>query len=121
MKSGVAALDALLGGGIEFGTSVLLGGPAGTGKSSLAIQFATAAVEAGTSAAVFAFDERLRTIVRRSRGLGIDVEKPIADGTLTIQQVDPAELSPGELRTWSGGPSMGRGDESRPGSSSSTA
>lgn len=97
LKSGVVELDALLGGGIEFGTSVLLVGPAGAGKSSLSIQFAKAATDAGMGAAIFAFDERRRTLLRRSRGLGIHLEPAIAEGRLTIQQVDPAELSPGEF------------------------
>ena len=97
LKSGVAELDALVGGGIEFGTSVLLVGPAGTGKSSLAVQFAKAATQAGLRATIFAFDERRKTLLRRSRGLGIDLDTPIADGALSIQQVDPAELSPGEF------------------------
>jgi len=97
LKSNVPELDALLGGGIEFGTSVLLVGPAGTGKSSLATKFVKAATDSGLGAAIFAFDERRRTLLRRSRGLGIDLDLPIAKGSLTIQQVDPAELSPGEF------------------------
>lgn len=97
LKSGVEELDALLGGGLEYGTSVLLVGPAGAGKSSLATQFAKAAADAGMGAAIFAFDERRQTLLRRSRGLGIDLEPAIASGTLKLQQVDPAELSPGEF------------------------
>jgi circadian clock protein KaiC len=97
LRSGVAALDQILGGGIEFGTSVLLFGPAGVGKSSMAIQFAKAATDAGLGAALFAFDERKRTLLRRSKGLGVDLSTPLADGRLKLQQVDPAELSPGEF------------------------
>lgn len=97
LKSGVAEVDALLGGGIEFGTSVLLVGPAGAGKSSMALQYARAAAAAGIPAAVFAFDERLQTMMLRSRSLGMDLTALIASGSLTVQQVDPAELSPGEF------------------------
>ena len=97
LKSGIAALDALLGGGIDFGTSVLLVGPAGSGKSSLSSQFAKAAADAGMRAAIFAFDERRQTLLRRSQALGMDLTGVLRDGSLTVQQVDPAELSPGEF------------------------
>lgn len=97
LTSGLPALDALLGGGIEYGTSVLLVGPAGTGKSSLAIQFAKAAADAGMRSAIFAFDERRQTLLRRSSDLGMDLAGVIDAGRLTVQQIDPAELSPGEF------------------------
>lgn len=97
LKSGVAEVDSLLGGGIEFGTSVLLVGPAGAGKSSMAIQYAKAAADQGIRAAVFAFDERLQTLLLRSRSLGMELLPLIETGMLTVQQVDPAELSPGEF------------------------
>jgi circadian clock protein KaiC len=97
LKSGIYEVDALLGGGVEFGTSVLLVGPAGSGKSTLSVQFAKAAAEAGTRAAVFAFDERRQTLLRRSRALGMDLTAVIEEGTLTVTQIDPAELSPGEF------------------------
>ncbi|MDG3002266.1 ATPase domain-containing protein [Paludisphaera mucosa] len=97
LKSGVAEVDALLGGGLEFGTCALLIGPAGSGKSSLTVQFAKAAADAGIRAAVFAFDERRQTLLRRSKTLGMDLSGPLKAGTLTVQQVDPAELSPGEF------------------------
>lgn len=97
LQSGVAELDALLGGGIEHGTSVLLMGPAGSGKSSLSLQFALAATARGERAAVFTYDETLETIRKRASGLGMDLEAPLRAGLLTIQTVDPAELSPGEF------------------------
>jgi circadian clock protein KaiC len=97
LRSGIVAIDALLGGGIEFGTSVLLVGPAGSGKSSLAVQFAKTATDSGMRAAVFAFDERRQTLLRRSRALGMDLTEAIETGSMTIQQIDPAELSPGEF------------------------
>lgn len=97
VSSGVAGLDALLGGGVERGSSTLILGPAGTGKSLLAILFAVAAVERGESAAMFVFDEELGLLFTRARGLGIDLEDLQSSGRLIIQQIDAAELSPGEF------------------------
>jgi circadian clock protein KaiC len=93
----VPELDRLLGGGFDYGTSVLLVGPAGAGKSSLAINYARAAAAKGERAAVFAFDERSEVLLRRAAGLGMDLKPHLKDKTLTLQQVDPAELSPGEF------------------------
>lgn len=97
LSSGSKEIDALLGGGVERGTSVLLLGPAGVGKSSLAAQYAVAAAGRGERAALFVFDESVETTRRRAAGLGMDMDGPVARGLLTIQQVDPAELSPGEF------------------------
>ncbi len=97
LKSGIAEVDELLGGGIELGTSVVLLGPAGVGKSSLAIQYAMAAAGEGHRAAVFAFDESLQTMYQRMEGLGLPIEGHLDSGLLSIQMVDPAELSPGEF------------------------
>jgi circadian clock protein KaiC len=97
LASGIPALDELLGGGIERGTSTLIVGAAGTGKSSLAAQFAAAAAERGESAALFIFDESATTLLTRSAGLGIELPKHVEAGRVTVQQVDPAELSPGEF------------------------
>src|ERR1051325_7078639 len=97
LSSGLASLDTLLGGGLDYGTSPLIIGPAGTGKSSLAIQYAVAAAARGERAMVFAFDERIATLFERTRALGIDLEAHVASGALGIQQVDPAELSAGEF------------------------
>ena len=97
LSSGLAELDTLLGGGIDRGTSTLLVGPAGAGKSALAIQYAVAAAKRGERAALFAFDERLNTLRARTRSLGIDIDPYLASGHLMIRQVDPAELSPGEF------------------------
>lgn len=93
----VPELDRLLGGGIDFGTSVLLVGPAGTGKSTIAVNYARTAAACGGRGAVFAFDERPETLFRRAAGLGVDLEPLVAAGTLTVQAVDPAALSPGEF------------------------
>ena len=97
VPSGIAELDALLGGGMERGSSGLILGPAGTGKSLLAIQFAKAAVQRGEKAAMFVFDEELGLLFARVKSLGIDLEALQATGSLFIDQVDAAELSPGEF------------------------
>jgi circadian clock protein KaiC len=97
MSSGVPELDGLLGGGIETGSSTLVLGPAGTGKSLAAIIFAVAAVKRGEKAALFVFDEELGLLYSRMKGLGIDLEAMQREGHLFIDQVDAAELSPGEF------------------------
>ena len=93
----VAELDKLMGGGIESGSSTLVIGPAGTGKSLLVLQFVTAAVRRGEHAALFIFDEELGLLFSRSKAMGIDIESMRATGKLTIVQVDAAEISPGEF------------------------
>jgi len=90
-------LNALLGGGIESGSSTLIIGPAGTGKSVLALSFVTGAVDRGERAAMFVFDEELGLLFERAKGLGIDLEAMRETGNLIIEQVDAAELTPGEL------------------------
>jgi circadian clock protein KaiC len=95
--SGVAELDQLTGGGLDRGTSTLLIGPAGSGKSSLAFQFAHAALERGERVVVFSFDETRKILLKRTAGMGIDLLPHIESGRLRLEQVDPAELSPGEL------------------------
>jgi circadian clock protein KaiC len=97
LESGIGELDELLGGGLERGTSTLVVGAAGTGKSSIAAQFATMAADRDERAALFIFDESQRTLLARCRALGIDIERHVESGAITIQQVDPAELSPGEF------------------------
>lgn len=97
IKSGVAALDKMLGGGPERGTSTLLLGPAGSGKSTIAIQYAVAAAERGDHASIFAFDESLRTLETRSRALGIRFKEGVQAGQVEMRQIDPAEMSPGEF------------------------
>lgn len=97
ITSGLSALDQLLGGGLARGTSNLFLGPAGTGKSSLAGQYARAAAARGDHAAIFLFEEDIASFTERSQGLGFDVKPLIDSGRLTLRQVDPGELSPGEL------------------------
>jgi circadian clock protein KaiC len=96
-SSGIKELDQLLGGGVETGSSTLVLGPAGTGKSLLAIVFVTAAIARGERAALFVFDEELGLLFERMKGLGIDLEAMQRSGMLFIEQVDAAELSPGEF------------------------
>ena len=91
------AFNALLGGGIESGSSTLIMGPAGTGKSLIAITFALAAIKRGEKAALFIFDEELGLLLGRMKALGIDLGALAKEGKLSIEQVDAAELSPGEF------------------------
>src|SRR5882762_8201410 len=97
MSSGIAAFDRLLGGGVEAGSSTLILGPAGTGKSLAVLMFIVAAVARGEKAALFVFDEELGLLFDRMRGLGIDLQEMQRSGKLFIEQVDAAELSPGEF------------------------
>lgn len=97
LQSGIPALDTLLGGGIESGTSTLLLGPAGCGKSTIALRYAVSAVERGGHAALFTFDETLGTLVIRGKGLGMDIKKHVESGDLVLHQVDAAEMSPGQF------------------------
>ena len=97
LSSGIAPVDELLGGGIERGTSTLMVGAAGTGKSTLAAQFVAAAAGRGERCAMFVFDESRKTLLSRAEGLGIPLQKYVEAGLVAIRQVDPAELTPGEL------------------------
>lgn len=95
--SGLAQLDLLLGGGIEEGSSTLISGPPGTGKSSVAVQFVKSMTARGERAAIFLFEESFNTLLNRSEGIGIDLRTPYESGVLTVHQIDPAEMSPGEF------------------------
>lgn len=97
LTSGIAALDALLGGGLERGTSTLVLGPAGAGKSLFALQFAMAALARGERAALFVFDEELGLLFDRAKGMGFDLAAAHGSGRLLVEQVDAAEMSPGEF------------------------
>jgi len=97
LPSEIPELDALLGGGIEEGTSTLIVGAAGTGKSTLAAQFVAAAARRGQHAAMYVFDESPDTLLTRTRELGVDLISAVESGSVALQQVDPAELTPGEF------------------------
>ena len=90
-------LNALLGGGIERGSSVLILGPAGTGKSLLALTFVAGAAMRGERSAMFVFDEELGLLFERAKGLGINLQEMVDSEKLVIEQIDAAELTPGEL------------------------
>jgi circadian clock protein KaiC len=95
--SGITELDQLLGGGLDRGTSTLLIGPSGSGKSSLAMQFVMTALKRGERALFVTFDETKSILGKRAAGMGWPLDEPLATGQLLLEQVDPAELSPGEL------------------------
>lgn len=97
LKTKSPELNALLGGGIERGSSTLILGPAGTGKSLLALTFVAGAIDRGERAAMFVFDEELGLLFERAKGVGVDLQDMADDGRLVIEQVDAAELTPGEL------------------------
>src|SRR6185503_7833576 len=99
VSSGVKGLDDLLGGGLDRGTTTLILGTAGTGKSTLAMQYATQMGAKGEHGNLFVFDETREIMLARAKALGLDLEPHIQNGFITVQQVDPAELSPGEFAT----------------------
>ena len=99
VPSGSAALDSLLGGGLDSGTGTLLIGPAGSGKSTVAMQFAIAAAERGERTAFFVFDESVRSLTTRARSVGFPIDRHLDAGTIKVRSVDPGELSPGEFIT----------------------
>jgi len=97
LASGIAGFDELLGGGLERGSSMLITGAPGTGKSTISTAFAVAAARRGERAAMFLFDESPTTLLKRMAGLGYPLEPHLEAGQLTIHRIDPAELSPGEF------------------------
>lgn len=99
VPSGVAALDALLGGGIDRGTATLLIGPPGSGKSTIALQYAAAAAKRGDHAAIFVFEESSAILLDRARSLGIPVEPGTGSGQIAVRQIDPGGVLPAEFAT----------------------
>src|SRR5690242_17343199 len=97
VPSGVKGLDTLLGGGLARGTSNLFTGPPGTGKSTLALKYAIAAAKRDEKVLIFTFDESLNVLNERARGLNLGLDEMVEHGMIRTRQVDPAELSPGEL------------------------
>lgn len=97
LSSGASELDRLLGGGLDTGTSTLMMGPAGCGKSTVATRYAVAAAERGETSAIFTFDETLTTFIHRCSGLGMDLHEHIKSGRIRMFQLDPAEVAPGQF------------------------
>ncbi len=97
VTSGIPQLDSLLGGGVAAGSSTLILGPAGTGKSILVLQFIAAAIARGEKAALFVFDEELGLLIERAKALNIDLVAMRDQERLVLEQMDAAELSPGEF------------------------
>lgn len=97
LSSGMPQLDALLGGGLEEGMSTLVAGPPGSGKSTVAAQFVSAACQRGEPAAIFLFEESRNNMLNRADKLGLKLNDAINAGLLTVQQIDPAELTPGQF------------------------
>src|SRR5205809_2021378 len=97
VSSGIQELDALCGGGLDRGTTTLILGPVGSGKSTLALQYAVQMADKGERSVIFTFDETRSVMLSRAKALGFNLEKAIESGTITVQQIDPAELSPGEF------------------------
>jgi circadian clock protein KaiC len=96
-KSGITELDSLVGGGLDYGTSTLIIGPSGTGKSTLGLRYAYTAMQQGENALIISFDETRAIFERRAEGLRMPTKVFESEGRFTYRQVDPAELSPGEL------------------------
>ena len=97
VPSGIPELDALLNGGPARGTSMLISGPSGAGKTTLALQYLAAACQRGEPATIYQFDERISTLIARADAMGLDIRRHVDDGLLVIRQIDPAEVSPGEF------------------------
>lgn len=97
VSSEVLELDAMLGGGLMRGTSTVIQGPTGVGKSSLALQYAIAGARRSEHVAYFSFDETLETLYDRAKGLNLDVNAPITNGTIHWERVNPSRISPGEF------------------------
>ena len=96
-SSGIPELDQLAGGGLGRGTSTLLIGPAGCGKTSIALRWLTSAAERGENVAAFIFEETVNTLLGRARGLGMNLNEHLSSGRMMIDHLDPAEVSPGEF------------------------
>lgn len=97
VSSGTPELDDLLHGGPRRGTATLITGPAGSGKTNIALKFASAACARGERVAIFQFDERIGTLLQRAKLMGLDLQPCIDAGFLSIRQIGPAEISPGEF------------------------
>ncbi len=97
VKSGTPALDALLGGGLDMGTTCVISGTSGAGKTSIATLYVCAAAEQSVKSSILCFDERNDTMLRRARGLGMPLESRVEDGTVTLEQMSAGDFSPGRF------------------------
>src|SRR5687768_9850679 len=97
MRSEILPLDSLVGGGLDRGTSCLILGPAGTGKSTISLQFAVAAARRGEKVFMCLFEENIDTMMARAASVGMPLEQLIESGMMTLKEIDPAELAPGEF------------------------
>lgn len=97
LSSGIPELDDLLGGGFDRGTSNLIMGPAGSGKSTIAIRFAFSAAERGEKVAIYSFEESVHNLLKRAKSLDIDISRHIESGLIKLRKIDPAELTPGQF------------------------
>lgn len=97
VSSGIRELDKMLAGGPQRGTSTLITGPAGSGKTTLALQYLDAACKRGEPSVIYEFDERIGTMISRARALGLDLQAHLDNGCLVIRQMDPAEIAPGQF------------------------
>lgn len=109
VPSRIPELDAILGGGPTRGTSTLITGPAGSGKTTLALQYLIAACERGENVVIYQFDERIGTLLGRAQQLGIDLQALMDEGRMVIRQIDPAEIAPGEFASMVRNEVEGRG------------
>ena len=100
LSTGIPEFDEMLGGGITPGTNTLLNGPSGVGKTTTAIRACLSAIERGDKAVYYLFDEGMATMLARSKAMGMDLRPHIDSGMLAVQQIDPAEVSPGEFASW---------------------
>jgi circadian clock protein KaiC len=97
ISSGIKGLDDLLGGGLTRGTSNLFIGPAGSGKSTIAMKFLLEAAKRGEKSVIYSFDETLGTVMARANKLGLELQERVDEGLIQVHQIDPAEMSPGEF------------------------
>jgi circadian clock protein KaiC len=97
VSSNMAGLDDLLGGGLDRGSATLLLGPSGSGKTTLAIKYAVAAIQRAEPVAMYTFDEGITSLLTRGDGLGMNLSEHVRAKRITIEQVNPAELSPGDF------------------------
>jgi circadian clock protein KaiC len=100
VSTGVDTLDEMLGGGLSPGTNTIFNGPSGVGKTTTALRCALAAIDRGERVAYYLFDEGCATMLARAHAMGMDLEPHLASGRMDVQQIDPAEISPGEFASW---------------------